>query len=202
MSSPHFKPESSALVLIYLQIGTIQMIKNIMPETAIRNAVLLGKAAQAYKMPIVMTSSLEEKVQGPLNPALQQAMPTAYAARVKRAGIVNAWAAPAFVKAIEATGRRQLIMAAVTTDICLVFPAISAVEAGYEVLAVMDACGTDTEIGEDTARRRMERAGVWLTSTNTMVAELVQDWSTPQGGPLVVAMTSVSPMLPVTWARA
>jgi nicotinamidase-related amidase len=202
MSSPHFKPESSALVLIDLQIGTIQMIKNIMPETAIRNAVLLGKAAQAYKMPIVMTSSLEEKVQGPLHPALQQAMPTAYAARVKRSGIVNAWADPAFVKAIEATGRRQLIMAAVTTDICLVFPAISAVEAGYEVLAVMDACGTDTEIGEDMARRRMERAGVWLTATNTMVAELVQDWSTPQGGPLVVAMTSASPMLPVTWARA
>jgi nicotinamidase-related amidase len=189
-------------LLIDLQIGTIQLIKNIMPETAIRNAVLLGKAAQAYKMPIVMTSSLEEKVQGPLHPALQQAMPTAYAARVKRSGIVNAWADPAFVKAIEATGRRQLIMAAVTTDICLVFPAISAVEAGYEVLAVMDACGTDTEIGEDMARRRMERAGVWLTSTNTMVAELVQDWSTPQGGPLVVAMTSVSPMLPVTWARA
>ena len=74
MSSPHFKPESSALVLIDLQIGTIQMIKNIMPEIAIRNAVLLGKAAQAYKMPIVMTSSLEEKVQGPLHPALQQAM--------------------------------------------------------------------------------------------------------------------------------
>jgi hypothetical protein len=70
------------------------------------------------------------------------------------------------------------------------------------VLAVMDACGTDTEIGEDTPRRRMERAGVWLTATNTMVAELVQDWSTPQGGPLVVAMTSASPMLPVTWARA
>jgi nicotinamidase-related amidase len=202
MSSPHFKPESSALVLIDLQVGTIQLIKNIMPETAIRNVVLLGQAAQAYKMPIVMTSSQEDHIQGPLHPALQKAMPAAYAARVKRAGIVNAWTDPAFVKAIEATGRRQLIMAAVTTDICLVFPAISAVEAGYEVLAVMDACGTDTEIGEDMARRRMERAGVWLTSTNTMVAELVQDWSTPQGGPLVMAMTSVSPMLPVKWASA
>ena len=120
--------------------------------------------------------------------------------RVKRAGIVNAWTDPNFVNAIEATGRRQLIMAAVTTDICLVFPAISAVEAGYEVLAVMDASGTDTEIGEELARRRMERAGVWLTSTNTMVAELVQDWSTPEGGPLVQAMTSISPMLPVAWA--
>ena len=201
-ASPHFKPETSALVLIDHQVGTTQLIKNIMPDTAIRNAVLLGKAALAYKMPIVMTSSQEDHQQGPLHPALQQAMPEAYKARVKRVGIVNAWTDPNFVKAIEKTGRRQLIMAAVTTDICLVFPAISAVEAGYEVLAVMDACGTDTAIGEDMARRRMERAGVWLTSTNTMVAELVQDWNTPQGIPLVKAMTAVSPMLPVEWAQA
>ncbi len=66
----------------------------------------------------------------------------------------------------------------------------------------MDASGTDTEIGEQMARRRMERAGVWLTSTNTMVAELVQNWNTPQGIPLVQAMTAVSPMLPVTWTKA
>jgi len=148
-----------------------------------------------------MTSSQEDHIQGPLHPLLQQTMPEAYAARVKRAGIVNAWTDPNFVKAIEKTGRRQLIMAAVTTDICLVFPAISAVEAGYEVLAVMDASGTDTAIGEDMSRRRMERAGVWLTSTNTMVAELVQNWNTPQGIPLVLAMTAISPMLPVKWAR-
>jgi len=202
MASPHFTPDSAALVLVDHQVGTIQLIKNIFPETAIRNAVLLGQAAQQFKLPIVMTTSQEDRIQGPTHPALQQALPEAYAARVKRVGIANAWTDPNFVKAIEATGRRQLIMAAVTTDICLVFPAISAVEAGYEVLAVMDACGTDTQIGEDMARRRMERAGVWLTSTNTMVAELVQDWSTPQGIVLVKAMTAVSPMLPVEWAKA
>lgn len=201
MSSIHFKPDSAALVLIDHQVGTTQLVKNITPDTSIRNAVLLGHAALAYKMPIVMTSSQEDHIQGPLHPALQEAMPDAYARRVKRKGIVNAWTDPDFVKAIADTGRRQLIMAAVTTDICLVFPAISAVEAGYEVQAVMDASGTDTAIGEEMARRRMERAGVWLTSTNTMVAELVQDWSTPQGGPLVKEMTSISPMLPVTWAK-
>ena len=70
------------------------------------------------------------------------------------------------------------------------------------MLAVIDACGTDTRIGEEMAGRRMERAGVWLTSTNTMVAELVQDWSTPEGGPLVLAMTAIAPMLRVKWASA
>ena len=201
MSSVHFKPDSAALVLIDHQVGTTQLIKNIIPDTSIRNAVLLGHAALAYGMPIVLTSSQEDRIQGPIHPAIQEAMPDAYAARVKRQGIVNAWTDRNFVKAIEATGRRQLIMAAVTTDICLVFPAISAVEAGYEVQAVMDASGTDTAIGEEMSRRRMERAGVWLTSTNTMVAELVQDWSTPQGGPLVMEMTAIAPMLPVKWAQ-
>lgn len=201
-ASPHFAPDTAALVLIDHQVGTIQLIKTITPDTAVRNAALLGQAALAYEMPIVITSSQEDHIQGPLHPLLQQTMPEAYAARVKRSGIVNAWTDPNFVEAIERTGRRQLIMAAVTTDICLVFPAISAVEAGYEVLAVMDACGTDTVIGEEMARRRMERSGVWLTSANTMVAELVQNWNTSQGIPLVQAMTAISPMLPVEWASA
>jgi len=95
------------------------------------------------------------------------------------------------------TGRKQLIIAAVTTDICLVFPAISAVEAGYEVKAVLDASGSSYAIGEETSRRRMERAGVWLTSTNTMVAELVGNWATPQGMALVPLISSDPPMLAV-----
>jgi nicotinamidase-related amidase len=98
---------------------------------------------------------------------------------------------------VEDAGRRQLIMAAVTTDICLVFPAISAVEAGFEVQAVLDASGSSFEIGEETSRRRMERAGVWLTSTNTMVAELVQNWATPEGMKLVPLIAANPPMLPV-----
>jgi hypothetical protein len=61
----------------------------------------------------------------------------------------------------------------------------------------MDASGSAFEIGEEMSRRRMERAGVWLTSTNTMVAELIQDWSTPQGQHLAPLLTAGQPMLPV-----
>jgi len=85
----------------------------------------------------------------------------------------------------------------VTVDICLVFPAISAVEAGFEVQAVLDASGSSFDIGEETSRRRMERAGVWLTSTNTMVAELLHNWATPQGMKLVPSIAANPPMLPV-----
>ena len=76
-------------------------------------------------------------------------------------------------------------MAGVTTAICLVFPAISACLKGYKVQAVLDASGSPFDLSEDMARRRMERAGVVLTATNTLLAELAQDWSRPEGGQLV-----------------
>ena len=195
--SPHFKSHSAALVFIDYQVGTMQLIKNQTPGTALRNALMLAKTALAFNMPIVVTSSQQDQIQGPIAGAIQRAIPAAYKARVKRAGIVDAWNDPNFKNAVQATGRRQLIMGAVTTDICLVFPAISAVEDGYEVQAVLDASGSPFEIGEDTSRRRMERAGVWLTSANTMVAELVQDRRTPQGTKIMPLLQASAPMQPV-----
>jgi nicotinamidase-related amidase len=155
------------------------------------------KAALAFHMPIVMTSSQEDHVQGPIHPSLARTAPDAFSKRVQRQGVVNAWDDPNLAKAVADTGRKKLIIAAVTTDICLVFPAISAVEAGYEVQAVLDASGSSYAIGEETSRRRMERAGVWHTSTNTMVAELVGNWATPQGMALVPLLNADAPMLPV-----
>lgn len=93
-------------------------------------------------------------------------------------------------------GRKKLIMAAVTTDICLIFPAISAVQEGFDVLAVLDASGSSYEVQEELARRRMEAAGVVLTTTNTVIAELVQDWSTPQGSELIQLLIATVPKTP------
>jgi nicotinamidase-related amidase len=143
---------------------------------------------------VVMTCSQEDRIQGSIAPSLQRVLPEAYEKRIRRQGVVNAWGDPKFRKAIIDTGRKQLVMAAVTTDICLVFPAISAVEEGFEVQAVMDASGAPFDISEDMARRRMERAGVWLTATNTMIVELVQDWSTPAGQELVQLLVASAPM--------
>ena len=75
-------------------------------------------------------------------------------------------------------------MAGVTTDVCLVFPAIDAVTEGYNVQAVMDASGSPYELSEDMSRRRMQDAGVVLTATNTMIAELAQNWGTPKASSL------------------
>ncbi len=193
MTQP-FTPNDSALLLIDHQVGTMQLIRNIAMAQAKQMTLALARAAKILEIPVVLTSSQEERLQGPLMPELAEMFPNEYAARVKRAGIVDAWQDLNFRAAVERTGRRNLIMAGVTSDVCLIYPSIRAVEAGYNVQAVMDASGSPFEMSEDLSRRRMEKAGVVLTTTNTLVAELAQDWSTPHGTQLIqLLFTEVLP---------
>ena len=183
-----FTSENSALLLIDHQIGTMKLIHNISLEVVKKNTLALAKTAKILNIPVILTSSQEENIQGSLFQELAEVLPKAYEARIKRAGIVNAWNDTNFKAAVEATERKNLIMAGVTTDICLVFPAISARQEGYQVQAVMDASGSPYEVSEEMSRRRMEREGVVLTATNTMMAELAQDWSRPEGAQLLQVM--------------
>ena len=180
-----FTAQDSALLLIDHQVGTMQLVKNIPYEVVKQNAIALAKTAKILNMPVVLTSSQEGNMQGALLPELQEILPAAFAARVQRAGIVNAWNDPNFSAAVAATGRKNLIMAGVTTSVCLVYPALSAIEAGYNVQAVMDASGSPSELAEEVSRRRMENSGTILTATDSIIAELAQDWSTPTGNQLI-----------------
>jgi nicotinamidase-related amidase len=181
MKVSDFNQENSAMLLIDHQVGTMKLIKNLPLSEVEKNTLALAKVAKVLKIPVVLTSSQEERFQGPLMTSLAESLPEAYEARVKRAGIVNAWDDKHFVKAVKATSRTNLIMAGVTTDVCLVYPAISAALEGYGVQAVMDASGSPFHLSEDLARQRMHNAGVVLTATITLIAELVQDWSRPEG---------------------
>jgi nicotinamidase-related amidase len=195
MKTP-FRPEDTALVLIDHQIGTMKLIKNLPLERVKRNSLALAKAASILKMPVVLTSSQEQRVQGPLLPELEALQPSAFKARIQREGLVNAWADARFRQAVLDTGRRNLVMAGVTTDVCLVFPAIDAVLEGFNVQAVMDASGSPFELSESLAQLRMHDQGVVLTATNTVIAELAQDWSTAQGQQLIqLLFTDVLPAI-------
>lgn len=194
MITASFSPADTALLLIDHQVGTMQLIKNIPLDAVKRNTIALAKAAQVLDMPVILTSSQEDRLQGPLIPELRQILPEAFERRVQRAGIVNAWADTNFRAAVIATGKRNLIMAGVTTDVCLVYPTISAVQEGFRVQAVLDASGSPFLQSEDFSQRRMENAGVILTATNTAIAELAQDWSTPAGIRLIqLLFTDVLP---------
>ncbi|WP_445629565.1 isochorismatase family protein [Nostoc sp. DSM 114167] len=181
MKFSDFTQENSAMLLIDHQVGTMKLIKNLPLTEVEKNTLALAKVAKVLKIPVVLTSSQEERFQGLLMTALAQSLPKAYEVRIKRAGIVNAWDDKNFVQAVKDTNRTNLIMAGITTDVCLVYPAISAVREGYSVQAVMDASGSPFYLSEDLARQRMRDAGVVLTATITLIAELVKDWSRPEG---------------------
>lgn len=191
-----FTPENSALCLIDHQVGTMQLIKTLDLDQVRRFTLALAKAAAILELPVVLTSSQEDRVQGALLPEFATILPNAFSTRIKRAGLVNAWDDPAFVAAVKATGRKNLIMGGVTTDVCLVYPTISAVVDGYAVQAVMDISGSPFELSEEVARDRMQAAGVVLTATNSVIAELASDWSTPNGQQLIqLLFTDVLPAI-------
>lgn len=185
MIKNRFTAENAALLLIDHQVGTMGWVKSTTFEDMKRNALILAKTAKILKLPTVLTSSMEEYTQGPLLSELETILPDEFAARVKRFGIVNAMDDENFAKAVQATGRKKLIIAGVTNDVCTVYPALSLVEAGFDVQVVADAGGSPTKMADDISLRRMERGGVTLTTANQLVAELAGSWTTPEGGQLV-----------------
>jgi nicotinamidase-related amidase len=182
MSYERFTGSNAALLLIDHQIGTMGWVKSIPFEEMKRNTLLLAQTAKILKMPVVLTSSMEEYAQGPLLNELAAILPDEFEKRVKRFGIVDAMDDPQFAAAVTATGRKKIVLAGVTNDVCTVYPALHLVRDGYEVQVVADAGGSPGQIAEDIALRRMERGGVQLTSTNQLIAELAGTWATPEGG--------------------
>lgn len=176
-----FTVENAAMLLIDHQQGTIKLARSIAHEEIIRNTRALARTAVETGMPLVLTTSMETHFQGLLLDDLQKIAPDAYEKRVRRPGVVDCWEYEEYKSAVIATGRKKLIMAGLTNDVCIVYPAISATEDGFEVQVVVDAGGSPTPLADETALRRMESRGVALTSTNQVMAELAGSWSEGNG---------------------
>ena len=175
-------PANAAMLLIDHQVGTMNFGITDIDALHLKNRTLwLAGAAKAFKLPIFLTTSNAQGANGPLFPELTEALPDV---PVINRVIINAWDDPHFKGAVEKTGRKKLIIAGVTADVCLTFPAISAARDGYDVYAVMDASGTVSEQALYAAMFRMNQAGVKVANTNMVIAELLADWSSPYGGPL------------------
>lgn len=185
MSFEKFTADNAAMLLIDHQVGTMGWAKSMPFEELKRNALMLAKSAAILNMPVVLTSSMEEYAQGPLVEELKTILPTEFEARIKRLGIVNAMDDENFASAVKATGRKKLIIAGVTNDVCTVYPALTLVAAGFDVQVVADAGASPTKMADDIALRRMDKNGITLTTTNQLIAELAGSWATPQGEKLV-----------------
>jgi nicotinamidase-related amidase len=170
-------PDNAAMLLIDHQVGTLLFgITDIDPVNLKNNALYLAEVAKLFDLPTILTTSNPDGPNGPLFPELIATLPKA--TRIDRV-IINAWNDPSFVGEVERTGRKKLIMAGVTTDVCLAFPAISAVGAGYDVYAVIDASGTWNMTSQSAAISRMSQAGVKCVNTIAIAAELQKDWTLP-----------------------
>lgn len=176
-----YTAENAAMLLIDHQTGTISWTRSHDVEQVKKNAVQLAKIAKGVGMPLVLTSSMEENIQGPLIPELEEVAPEAFAKRVKRTGIVNAMHDPNYSNTVKATERKKVIVAGITTEICVVFPVLQLLDEGYHVQVVTDASASFTKAGDAAALRRMEQAGAVITSTAQVVSELAIDWTTPRG---------------------
>jgi len=183
--NPHY-PEGridrsrAALLLVDHQVGLILGVQDHDQEALRRNVLALAEVAKAYDLPVVLTTSDDDGPNGPLLPELRAALRNA--PLIRRPGEIDAFENADFAKAVKATGRDQLIVAGISTDVCVTFAAMSAVNAGYQVQAVLDASGTWSELAAQAAASRMTAAGITLNSTVGVAAELQRDWRHP-GGP-------------------
>ena len=164
----------AALLMVDHQSGLISLVQDFSPNEFKNNVLALAACGAYFKLPTILTTSFEEGPNGPLVPELKTLF--AGAPYVARPGNINAWDNDDFVNAVKATGKRQLILAGVVTEVCVAFPALSAIEAGYEVFVVTDASGTFNEVTRHAAWARMQAAGVQLMNWFGVACELHRDW--------------------------
>lgn len=171
------------MLLIDHQVGTLNFCANRPHELIVSRTRGLARFAKALDIPVILTSSQEDHAQGPLIQDLQDLLPEEYANRVKRAGITNAWNDEHYKAAVlkAANGRKNVIMAGLTNDVCIVWPSISMQEEGFDVQVVIEAGGSPTEIADDVARRTWESNGVRTTSFNQLISEMIDSWATEDG---------------------
>lgn len=166
--------EDVAVLLVDHQTGLLSLVRDIEPDKFKNNVLALADTASYFNLPTILTTSFEEGPNGPLIPELKAQFPDA--PYIARPGQINAWDNADFVKAIKATGKKQILIAGVVTEVCVAFPALAAIEEGFEVFVVTDASGTFNAMTRDAAWDRMSAAGAQLMTWFGVACELHRDW--------------------------
>lgn len=184
--------DDAIMLLIDHQSGLFNTVKDIPIIDLRANAVALAKAAALLNIPVLTTASVPDGPNGPLIPEIHKYAP--HAQYIPRTGQVNAWDNPPFVEAIEKSGKKTLIIAGTLTSVCMAFPAISALAAGYKrVYCVVDASGNWSKMATDITIARVAQAGAIPTDTFAMLAELVRTWNRPEGSRFAEIITGFLP---------
>lgn len=176
MAKPYVRldRDNVAVLLVDHQTGLLSLVRDFDPDKFKNNVLALGDLAQYFGLPTILTTSFEDGPNGPLVPELKAQFPDA--AFIPRPGQINAWDNEDFVAAVKATGKKQLLIAGVVTEVCVAFPALSALAEGYDVFVVTDASGTFNEVTRHSAWNRMTEAGAQLMTWFGVACELHRDW--------------------------
>ena len=175
-----FTTSDSLIMLVDHQTMTIDWVKSLPKETTIASCRVLARMALDYGMPLVLTTTMEQYV-GLTIPQISELAPEAFAKRYKRGGELSCWDSSELCDGVKNLGRPNIILAGLTTDICLFWAAVDALKNGYRVMVVADACGTMSALGDSLTYDRLRSLGVTVTVVNQVVTELVKNFGTPEG---------------------
>ena len=167
-------PQNSAVIFIDHQPQMAFGVANIDRQQLKNNTVGLAKAAKIFNVPTIYTSVETESFSGYIWPELLAVHPESKP--IERTSM-NSWEDPKFVEAVKATGRKKLVMAALWTEVCLNFPPLMAIEAGYEVYIVTDASGGTSVDAHERSIDRMVQAGAIPVTWQQVLLEYQRDWS-------------------------
>ncbi|WP_437716785.1 isochorismatase family protein [Sorangium sp. So ce448] len=177
--------DNAAVILVDHQVGLMTGVRDYSTGELKHNVVALAKAARALKLPIVVTTTARDSMWGPTFPELVDALP---GIEIIDRSTVNAYDDPRVARAIEATGRKKLIFAGISLEVCAGFPAMTAVARGLDAYVAVDASGTFSETKHDVSLFRMQQAGVILSDHATLIVEILKDNGRPEAGDVYAAL--------------
>lgn len=175
-----YTPQDCAILLIDHQDMTVGWINSQPRETCVNNVRMLARIGEELGVPLLVTSTMEDQI-GTNIKDIQELAPTAYARRIPRGGTLNIFLDPSLVDAVRALGRQKLVLAGLTTDICLFHSAVGALESGYDIQVVGDACGASSQMADELTFARLRALGATITDGNQILSELYTDFGTPEG---------------------
>jgi len=183
--------QNAALLVIDYQPTQVNSIKSMDHEQLVANIVAVVKAARAYRLPIVLSTVNVNT--GANKPTLKPVLDAIGDVKAIDRTTINAWEDVEFRRVVEATGRQKLIIAALWTEACLLFPSLDVMRLGFDVFVPVDAVGGTSSLAHETALRRPGQAGAQLTTIPSLLCELQRDWSRKETVPAFIELLFKKP---------
>ena len=178
-------PQNAVLALIDYQPEQYAGVASVKHDELLAHVTMLGRVATSFRLPVVLSTVYVKHGMSGTNAELLEALPGV--PEIDRT-TMNSWEDPEFRAAVEQTGRKNLVIAGLWTEVCVVFPTLDALRAGYRVYVVADAIGGVSRVAHESAMQRMIQAGATPISVLGLACELQRDWGRPDANRLRTIM--------------